>query len=88
MISISSCSLITKPLLMFQQPMLISWFLFLFSCLVSLFGLVVFFGPIGSGPSTETGTVYPVEVRLGSGVGELGDGGTLVVVLPLQLVFP
>ena len=87
-ISINSFSLITKPLLMFQQPTLISWLFFPFSCLISLFGFVVLFGPIGSGLSTGTVAVYPVGVRRGSVVDELGDGGTSAAVLPLPLVFP
>ena len=88
MISLSSCSLVNKPLLMFQQATLISWFLFLFSCFAFLFGFIVLSGSTGSGFSTETGTVHLVEVQRGSGVDELGGGGTLVDGLPLLLVPP
>ena len=86
MISLSSCSLINKPLLMFQQPTLIVLFSFPFSRFAFLLDFTVLIEFTGTGSSTETGTVNLVGVQQGSGVDGLGGGGTSVDGLPLLLV--
>ena len=65
MISLSSCSLITKPLLMFQQPTLTDLFSFSFPWLAFLFGFM-FFGAVNTGFGFVS-TVAGLPIGSGSG---------------------
>lgn len=69
MISLSSCSLITKPLLMFQQPTLTDLFSFSFPWLAFLFGFM-FFGAVNTGFGFVS-TVAGLPIGSGSGSGFL-----------------